>query len=262
MLCLLVDKRMKIMKIFYVALLLITSACGTTPASINEFPTILPTAIPVTSTPESITEPTNTTEPISSYLFFPRANCCKARTVEAGKYELPSWMEIPLTVEVDEGWGVLNEEAARLFLLAGKGRNEFNDPSQVMVFIAIPNGDPQDVLTSIQNAPELMSVGEITETTIAGFSGWQFDAVAKPNPGNEGKPEDGIPPGSQTLPSVGRYFTPGFLWTTWTAEPHMRFIALNAGEQVLLFVIESPPAKFEAFTSKSHGVLETLMLRK
>jgi hypothetical protein len=255
---------MKRMSIVIAALLLILAACSATLSSVSEVPTITPTSIPPTAsqTVAPTVEPADTPKPISPFLSFPRANCCKARTVEAGEYELPAWMGIPLTFEVGEGWGVLNEEAARLFLLAGKGRNEFNDPSQVLVFIAIPNGDPQDVLTSIQNAPELTSVGEITETTIAGFSGWQFDAVAKPNPGNEGRPEDGIPPGSQTLPSVGRYFTPGFLWTTWTAEPRMRFITLNAGEQVLLFVFGSPLAEFEAFTSESNKVLETLTFRK
>jgi hypothetical protein len=255
---------MKRMSIVIAALLLIVAACSATPASVSEVPTITPTSIPPTAsqTVAATVEPADTPKPISPFLSFPSANCCKARTVEAGEYELPTWKGIPLTVEVGEGWGVLNEEAARLFLLAGKGRNEFNDPSQVLVLIAIPNGDPQDVLASVQNAPELTSVGEITETTITGFSGWQFGAVAKPNPGNEGRPEDGIPPGSQTLPSVGRYFTPGFLWTTWTAEPHMQFIAVAAGEYVLLFVIESPPAEFEAFAGEANKLLETLTLRK
>jgi hypothetical protein len=163
-------------------------------------------------------------------------------------------------MDVEEGWGVLNEERARLFLLAGQGRNEFNDPSQVLVFIAIPDEDPQVVLTPIRNSPQLTSVTEITETTIAGLSGWQFEALARPNPENEGSRQDGIPPGSQYLPEIGKYFTPGFLWTTWTAEPRMQFIALDAGGYILLAQIESPPAEFEAFADEAKQLLQTLEL--
>lgn len=182
--------------------------------------------------------------------------------IEAGTYELPSWLGIPLSIEVGEGWTVLHEEAARLFLLAGKGRNELNDPSQVLVFIAIPDEDPQDVLTSIRNSPQLAPLGEITEATIKGFAGWQFDATAKPNPGNQGSPAESIPPGVQPLPALSKYFSPGFLWTTWTAEPRLRFLALHAGEHILLLQIESPPAEFETFAGEADKLLQSLTLEE
>src|SRR5687768_17012048 len=233
-----------------VALLLVLSACsGATPASATPVPTTMPTStsIPPTNTPAPTSEPTATPMPVSQFQAFPRVGCCRGKTIEPGEYELPSWLGIPLTLEVGEGWRVMNEKAALLFLLAGQGRNSFGDPSQVLVFIAVPDGDPQAILTSIKNSPELTPADGIREITIAGFSGLQLDASAKPNPGNEGSREEGIPPGSQILPAVGRYFTPGFLWTTWTAELRMRFIVLNVDEQVLLLEIESPPAEFEDF---------------
>jgi hypothetical protein len=241
-------------------LALVLTACGTAPVSPASSPTTIPTSIPPTNTLTPTLVPTETPQPDSPFLSFPAANCCKARTVEAGEYELPAWLVVPLTVDVEAGWGVLNEKAARLFLLAGPGRNEFNDPSQVLVFIVIPDADPQAVLTPIQTSPQLTSVSEITETTIAGFSGWQFDATAKPNPENEGSRQEGIPPGSQYLTAIGKYFTPGFLWTTWTAEPRMRFLALDAGGHVLLAQIESPPAEYEAFASEAEQLLRTLEL--
>jgi hypothetical protein len=162
---------------------------------------------------------------------------------------------------VGEGWRVLNEKAALLFLL-GKGHNSFGDPSQVLAFIAVPDGDPQAILTSIKNSPELTPEGEISEITIAGFSGLQFDASAKPNPGNEGNRGNGIPPGVQFLPAVNKYFTPGFLWTTWTAESRLRFIVLNVDEHVLLLQIEAPPADFETFAGEADRVLQSLKLRR
>jgi hypothetical protein len=188
--------------------------------------------------------------------------CCRGKTIEPGEYELPSWLGIPLTLGVRESWRVMNEKAALLFLLAGQGRNEFNDPSQVLVFMNVSESDPQTVLMAIKDSPELTSLSEITETTIAGFSGWQFDATAKPNPANKGNAANSIPAGARNLPAINKYFAPGFLWTTWTAEPRLRFIALNVGEHILLIEIESPPAEFEAFASEADQVLQTLTLRR
>jgi len=139
-----------------------------------------------------------------------------------------------------------------------RGRNSFDDASQVLVFIPVQNEEPQSILTSIKNAPELTPADEMSEITIAGFPGLQLDTSAKPNPGNEGSSGEGIPPGTQFLPVINKYFTEGFIWTTWTAEARLRFIVLNAGEQTLLIEIESPPAEFEAFASEADKVLQTL----
>jgi hypothetical protein len=244
------------------AVLLLAACDSATSAAMTEVPTMLPTSLSSTDTPTPTAAPTHTPVSNSQFQSFPRANCCRRKTIEAGEYELPSWLVVPLTVNVGEGWSVMNEEAARLFLLAGKERNEFNDPSQVLVFMNASNADPQTVLTSIKDSSELTSQSEITETTIAGFSGWQFDATAKPNPANKGNLADSIPAGAQNLPAINKYFTPGFLWTTWTAEPRLRFVALNVGEEVLLLEIESPPTEFEAFASEAEQVLQTLTLRR
>jgi hypothetical protein len=244
------------------AVIFLATCSSTTPASVTEVSSNLPTPIPPTNTPAPTSEPTNTSVPVSQFQSFPMVGCCRGKTIEPGEYELPSWLDIPLTLEVGEGWRVLNEMAALLFLLAGQGRNSFGDPSQVLVFIAVLDGDPQAILTSIKNSPELTPAGEITEIMIAGFSGLQLDASAKPNPGNEGNRGDGIPPGSQFLSAINKYFTEGFLWTTWTAEPRLRFIVLNVGEHILLIEIESPLAEFEAFASETDQVLQTLRLRR
>ena len=243
-------------------LMLTLVACSSTvsgtvpPISATMLPSIVPTNMPM-----PVSEPKNPSTQASQFKSFPRANCCKARAVEEGDYDLPAWLDLPLTIDVGEGWSVLNEEKARLFLFAGKGRNEFNDPSQVLVFIVIPDADPQEILNTIRNSPELIP-DDIVETTIARFSGWQFDATAKPNPGYEGDRNADIPPGVQFLPAINQYFTPGFLWTTWTAEPRLRFVVLNAGEQMLLLEIESPPAEFDAFAREAEQVLQTLKLPK
>jgi hypothetical protein len=247
-----------------VALLLILSACsGVPPASVTEAPTTPPTSIPSTSTVPPAVEPTAgpTTAPISQFKSFPGAKCCNGAPVEAGEYELPAWVGIPLTMKLDEGWRVINEKAARLFML-GKGESIFNDPTQAFVFIAIPEGDAQTILRSIQNDRALMPESEMTETTIGGFSGMQVDLTAKPNPDYAGDKGAEIPPGVQFLTSVGSYFAEGFFWTTWSAESRLRFIALHVGEHVLLLQIDAPLAEFETFAGEAGQVLETLTPRR
>jgi hypothetical protein len=206
-------------------------------------------------------EPTETPIPASKFKSFPATKCCNGKTVEPGVYELPPWAGIPLTMEVGEGWRAVNDESALLFML-GKGRNEFNDPTQALVFITVPNENLEAVLTSIMRDPGLNPESEIGETTIARFPGLQLDFSAKPNPGYQGDKEAEILPGSQFLPSVNKYFTPGFIWTTWTAESRLRFIVLNVGEQGLLIEIDSPPDEFEVFASEAGQVLQTLELRR
>jgi hypothetical protein len=244
------------------AVLLMLAACSsTTPAPATEVSTAIPftdTPVPTaepTSTPLPTLEPTST--PTSAFPSFPRANCCDGREVEAGEYALPAWFGMPLSIEIDDGWRVLNEEAARLFML-GKGRSIYNDPTQVLVFMPAPDGDPQAILDSIREEPGLNPQGEIAETTIAGFPGLQLDLKANPNPDYPGNEQAEIPPGVQFLPAVNKYFAEGFMWTTWTAEAQLRFIALQVDEDVLLIEIESPPAEFESFASQADEVLQAL----
>lgn len=263
---------MKLRSILSLVIFLGMVACSATPAAVNEAATTPPTSIPQTSVPptstvapivETIDEPT--ARPISQTKSFPAARCCNGTPIEPGEYELPPWMGIPLTMELGEGWQVVNDKDARLFMF-GKGENIFNDPTQALVFIAISNGDPQAILASIKNDPGLTAQREMTEITIAGgsggLSGLQFDLFAKPNPDYEGNKDAEIPPGVQFLPSVGQYFAEGFFWTTWSAEAHLRFIVLDLGEHALLLQIDSPPAEFEGFASEAEQVLQTLKVRR
>jgi hypothetical protein len=170
-------------------------------------------------------------------------------------------MGIPLTMELGEGWQVVNEQDARLFML-GKGESIFNDPTQALVFIAIPNGDPQAILGSIEEDPGLAARGDVTETTIAGLPGLQLDLSAKPNPDYGGDQDAEIPPGVQFLPSVGQYFAEGFFWTTWSAEASLRFIVLDLDEHILLLQMDAPPDEFESFASEADQVLQTLKVTR
>ena len=251
--------------------LVLLAACGTTtaglPTAAVPSAVIAPTQataklVPATATSISPTAtsipPTGTPTPGSQFLKFPSNLCCAGRAVQPGRYELPTWLGIPLTVEVGEGWRSINEKAAKLFALV-KGRNSFEDASQWMVFLIVPQGrTPQSLLQSVRGAPELVPAGETTPVIVAGFSGLQFDALTKPNPTYAGDPEADIPPGVQILPSINRFFTPGFLWTTSSPEASLRLIALDVNGQTVLVYLEAPPDEFDVFAGEATELLQTM----
>ena len=86
---------MKAISLFSIALVFVLSACSITPAPVIDAPTpVLPTNIlPATENP--VAPATDTPQPASRFQSFPGTNCCSARMIEAGVYELPSWLGIP-----------------------------------------------------------------------------------------------------------------------------------------------------------------------
>lgn len=196
----------------------------------------------------------------SSLLNVPAAPCCRGRALEPGQYALPPWLGIPLAFEVGEGWRVMNEERAGLFLL-GRGDNVGNLPSQVITFLNAGDSAPPDsLIAAAQAMPQLTPMGEPVSVAIAGFPGWQVDSVAKPNPDEKGDPANDIPPGVQPLPFFQEYFAPGFLWTTFTAEARVRTAALSVGERTMLLYMEAPAAEFDQFVADADTILWTLRL--
>jgi hypothetical protein len=178
-----------------------------------------------------------------------------------GEYAVPPWLGIPLAFDLGEGWRVLNEERALLFML-GRGENVQNNPSQLITFInaASDTASPETLIAGVQQMPELTTLTEPVEVNIGGFSGLQLDSVAKPNPAEEGDPAADIPPGIQYLPFFMNYFAPGFLWTTSSPEARVRTIALTVDDATMLLYMEAPPAEFEQFASDAEAILQTLEL--
>jgi hypothetical protein len=230
------------------------SATSPTPGASIASPAIVTLA--PTATPGSTATPA--TGP--SLGSFASAPCCNGLVVAPGRYELPAWMDLPLSLEVGDEWRVVNDKRAGLFML-GRGRNEFQDPTHTLVLIPTPDTTPDSVLAPIAIDPALVAGDPPVATTVAGFAGLQLDRSAKPNPGYTGSPHDEIPPGVQHLPSVRKWFATGFFWTTWSVESRLRFIALAIGEQTLLVEIDVPPGELEGFLVEADAVLQSLELR-
>lgn len=232
------------------------------PATATLAPT--PTEAPPTAAPTETPLPptaTATAVPEPAFRTVPSVDCCRGRTLSAGRYALPSWLGLPLTVDVPDGWKALNEERALLFAL-GRGQNVQNNPSELLVFMnatqATPTANPERVIAGVQGSPELSALGEPGSVTIAGFPGVQWDAAALPNPDYAGDVSADIPPGVQFLPAIEQYFAPGFAWTTSSPEAVVRTIALQVGDQTLVIYAEAPPDTFETFAADVEAILKTL----
>jgi hypothetical protein len=193
-------------------------------------------------------------------LEIPSVPCCRGQALEAGNYAFPDWLEIPLSVEIAAGWKVMNESRARLFLF-GNGENVLKNPSRIIAFSNVTGErTPEELIASVQAAPELIALSEPARIMLAGFPGLQLDSTAKPNPSYAGKAADDIPPGVQHLPVFSQYFTPGFLWTTSSPEARVRTIILSVRDQSLLLYLEAPPDEFDSFAAEAVPILETLKL--
>jgi hypothetical protein len=188
----------------------------------------------------------------------PSVVCCRGQTLEAGRYEVPPWLGIPMSVDAPEGWRVLNEGRARLFML-GRGENVQGNPDQMIVFLdASGEETPEATIEGVREAEQLVALDEATEVTIAGFPGVQLDSSVLPNPAFEGDPEADIPPGVQFLPVIEQYFAPGFVWTTSSPEARVRTIALTVGDRTLLVYLEAPSSEFGRFADDVATILESL----
>lgn len=220
-------------------------------------PATISTIAPTTPSPRPTKEPT--AYPDSRMSVVPAVNCCRGQTLEAGQYAAPSWLGIPLAIELGEGWRVLNEKRAQL-LLIGRGQNAQNNPSQLITFInaTAVTPSPERLIAAVRALSQLTPLGEPVSVAIAGFPGWQVDLVAKANPDERGNPSADIPPGIQYLPFFERYFAPGFIWSTSSPEARLRVAAVSVGEQTLLLYMEAPAAEFDSFIADVDALLWSL----
>jgi hypothetical protein len=190
-------------------------------------------------------------------LQFAPQQCCAGRALAPGRYQLPGWLGLALSLEIDQGWRVINEEMAGLFALV-KGRNSLSDASDWIAFVPIRRADPlRQLLGEFQQAPQLHAIQEITPASVAGFVGLQLDASAQPAPDVGGVPQDSVVAGTQKLPVMEQFVSPGFQWYTSTPEARLRFMALAVGDQTMLVYLESPADAFDRFVIEADQVLQT-----
>jgi hypothetical protein len=191
---------------------------------------------------------------------FPSVSCCMGRTVQAGSYRLPAWLDMPLSVEVGDGWRVMNEEGARLFTLV-RGQNSLNNPSEWIAFMnASSAGSDEGLMAQFLEEPNIVPLGEPMVADLAGYTGWQQDFAVLPNPDYPGNANNDIPAGVQFIHVVEQFFTPGFSWTSSSPEAQLRLAVVNVGDTLLFVYLEAPPDAFATFVADADQILQTLEL--
>lgn len=232
------------------SIVFVLTACTPAPAAPTAvLPPTRPTAIE-TATPEP-------TEAVPTLKEFPPAACCRGESLSAGTYRLPSWLGLGLSIEVPSGWRVIHEDVVNVFSLA-RGKNNLGDVAEWLAFFVLEEDEPAEQFQQDLLAMDGFTFGEPVEVTIAGFSGWQVDAQALPNPDFDGEPEAGIPPGTQILPVIEDYFVGGFNWTTSTIESRIRIIYLATDGAGLVVYFEAPQSNFDASVLEAMQILDTL----
>jgi hypothetical protein len=191
---------------------------------------------------------------------FPSVTCCRGRTVQAGPYRLPAWLDLPLSVDVGDGWRVMNEEQAKLFTLA-RGQNSLNNPSELIVFMnASSTNSVESLMTQFLEEPNIVPLSDPTVADLAGYAGWQQDFAVLSNPDYLGNGRDDIPAGVQFIHVVEQFFAPGFSWTSSSPEAQLWLVVVNVGDTLLFVYLEAPPDQFATFAADASQILQTLEL--
>jgi hypothetical protein len=201
-------------------------------------------------------EPPTTTEATEVAVSLPAAACCTGVPIDAGPYLLPERFAPLTTIELPDGWTIVNEAAAR-YLAFGRGSNDIGTPSQLVMLLAGPAADHADLADDIASSPELEILADST-TTESGIESRQLDAIARPNPDFIGAPAADIAPGTQRLTALGPLVSSNFGLVTSTPEARLRFVLRREGELLLVAVIEAPAADFDAFAAAADELLAGL----
>jgi hypothetical protein len=235
-------------------------ACGSTPQPTSPAESTTTAAGPsgTTTSQTPTTAAASTTLGVAEAGEFPSVLCCAGRGVEPGRYLLPEWLDLPLVIDVPEGWKVLNESAAKLFALA-RGTNSLDLPSELVAFlIASEAGTVDDVMAQLLEEPDIVASGGSSPVTVAGLVGMQQDFAVLPNPDSAGNPANDIPPGVHFISVVEQFLAPGFAWTNSTPEAHLRFVVVEVGSETLTIYLEAPPGDFDALAADVTAMLDTL----
>ena len=238
-------------KLLLITIVLFISACQPAPAVAT-----------IEATKEIVATATTEISPTEAVPTFPEARTGKGKAVEPGIYQLPSWYDIPLTIQVPDGWRFIHLQKETVFALV-KGENSLGDVNSWFGFLPIYDDDAVSFFEDFKSSPGLQQIGEAMDVTLAGlYPATQLDMLALPNPDYAGDPAAGILPGTQILHVLIQYTTPedenDFYWTTMTPEDRIRIFKVQLGDRTAILYIEAPQADFDQFLMDVDAILGTM----
>ena len=191
---------------------------------------------------------------------FPVAELVQGVEVDARIYKLPSWFEIPLTIDLPEGWRIIHIADSKVFALVG-GTNSLGDASNRLVFLPIYDNDAEQFFSDFQTSSGLEMLEPPMDVRLAGlYPATQLDMLALPNPDFAGEPDESIPAGAQILDVINTYTAGEFRWTTSSVEARIRVFKVQIEDRVLILYIETLQEDFDSFIQAVHPVLFTLKI--
>jgi hypothetical protein len=187
----------------------------------------------------------------------PIQECCVGAPLAAGRYVSPEFIPLAMSVAIGEGWNGYANEQDGLFTFV-RGKNAVLHATQWLVFAAVPANRADGFLDALRATP-LLDVGAGRPIDAAGLHGQRFDAVALPNPGEQGGPNR--VPGSVEIRAMGLITNIPHGWTTETQEARLSVSVLEVapGLDVVVYV-EAPATLFDDFAAEADGILETLQV--
>jgi hypothetical protein len=174
-----------------------------------------------------------------------------------GRYAMPRWFLVPMSLELGEGWrGIRDDKARQVNLL--RGLNDVGHGTLWLAPYAITNEVVDAFVTELRATP-LLTFEKGVPVEIAGVRGRQFDGQAQTNPDEAGS--GSRVPGTVDIPAMRRLHNSGltdFTWYTESVEARLRFVFVEVGASTLVVYIEAPPDEFDAFIELADTVLASI----
>jgi hypothetical protein len=243
---------MKMRPIPFLALwLALLAACSSATAT----PT--PTSVPLTTAPTSA--PTAVPPTVAQTLpEFSTGDLDQGGAEQpAGKYQTPAWFDVPFQFETATNYrgGGNSSERGQIFAL-GRGQNAIGNAAHRLAFFAFPS-DVSGIETATQlRATPLLDSSESRDITLANVISTQWEAVAQPNPAQQG--ETGVADGTIAIPILFELMRLEGVWHTATPGARLQFIVAEPPGRTMLIYVEAPPADFEAWASEAEQILKTV----
>ena len=175
----------------------------------------------------------------------------------AGQYQTPAWFDVPFQFATAMSYrgGGQSSDRGQIFALE-RGQNAIGNATHRLVFFAFPSDVSSEEPTAQLRAMPLFDSSEIRDITLLNVTGTQWDAVARPNPGQRG--ESGVADGTIAIPALFELMRFDGVWHTATPEVRLRFMVPDVTGHTMLIYVEAPPAEFDAWASEVEQLLKTV----
>jgi hypothetical protein len=229
------------------------TGCTATPPS--QEPTMSPGTPPPVGTPRPTAPASIPPRGTVDGQPFPVAPCCTGIEAPAGRYAVPEFVPLAMSVEIGAGWRAYQNETDGVATFV-QGNSAVGHATQWLLFSAATPDVIADFVDEVRGTPGL-TVEPAHATTVAGIDGLLIEAQARPNPSEAGGPAR--LPGTIEIRGMRHVTRIPHGWVTESREARIWIFLLPATPELTVVVYaEAPPLNFDAFGAQVDGILQTL----